>query len=189
MKKAMRGAGLPDPKTKGKPGKKRGTPQHEPTKTSRARVRLLAKLGFTQEEIGLLQDMHVTTLVKHYPKELRVGALEADADVLQNLYRIATGKGNDAGRIGIFWAKVRRRWHEVQRVIHGYDPETIAAFVKSVVNMLKRELPEECPGCKTKLALPAKVAEKMYALSQEMAAKLPASEIVPMPRPALASDE
>lgn len=170
--------------------KKRGAPPlPEPTKKQRKQVEELAGLGITQAEISVVLGISESHLLRNYRDELNRGGIRADAKVLTNLYRMATGTGPEAGKTAIFWAKVRRRWHEVQRVIHGYDPETIAAFVKSVVNMLKRELPEECPGCKTKLALPAKVAEKMYALSQEMAAKLPASEIVPMPRPALASDE
>ncbi len=172
------------PKPKAKPG----LPPHVPTKATRKRVRLCASLGLTQEEIALLLDLGESALQKHYPKELRVGGLEADVKVLENLYRMASGTGPEAGRSAIFWAKVRRRWHEVQRVIHGYDPETIKAFVKGVVSMLKRELPECCPACKTKLNLPEKVAAHMYQLSQDMAAKLPPSEIVQMPTPQLASD-
>ncbi len=167
---------------------KTGRPPHVPTKKMRKKVEMLAAGGFTQDEIGLIIDLSENALKRHYPHELRVGLLKADAAVAENLYRMASGTGPEAGRTAIFWMKVRRRWHEVQRVIHGYDPETIAAFVKNVVTMLRRELPDCCPGCKTKLDLPAKVAAHLYELSQAMAAKLPPSEIVPMPRPELASD-
>lgn len=166
----------------------RGLPPHVPTKNTKKKVRMLASYGFTQDEIAMMMDVSESTIQRHYRAELRIGALEADAKVIGNLFKFATSDGPEGARAAMFWTKVRRRWHEVQRVIHGYDPETIKAFVKSVVGMLKRDLPDACPACKTKLKLPEKVAHQMYQLSQEMAAKLPQSEIVPMPRPELASD-
>lgn len=189
MKKTMRGVAQPDPAATVKDPHKPGKPEHVPTKKSRSRVKLLAGMGFTQEEIGLMIDLGETALKKHYPRELRLGMLEADEKVLKRMFRIVE-KGNDAdaGRWGMFYLKVRRGWHEVQRIIHGYDPETVKSFVKSVVAMLRRDLPEKCPGCKTKLDLGPAVAAKLLALSADMAAKLPASEIVPRDRPALAHD-
>lgn len=189
MNKKARGAAVPEPQPPPDPTK-RGVRAHVPSKRSRAKVRLLAGLGFTNEEISLLFDISESTVKRHYAHELRVGALEADAAVLGNLYKLATQSKdlNVASRNSIFWAKVRRRWHEVQRIIHGYDPETIKAFVKSVVIMLRRDLPDKCPACKTHLNLPEKVAHQLMALSQDMAAKLPQSEIVAMPTPELAND-
>lgn len=187
--KKARGA-LKDPaatvKRPGKPGK----PAHVPTEESRARVRLLAGLGFNQEEIALLLDLGASALVRHYAYELRVGGLEADEKVLGGLFKGATNWDSPevAARLSMFWTKVRRRWHEVQRVIHGYDPETIRTFVKSVVQLLRRELPEKCPGCQTALHLGPKIATQLLQLSQDMATKLPQSEIVPRPVPELASD-
>lgn len=166
-----------------------GSPPHIPTPQSRQQVEVLCGLGLTQEEIGLVIDLSESALKKHYAKELRVGGLKADATVLTNLYRMATGNGPEAGKTAIFWAKVRRRWHEVQRVIHGYDPETINTFVKGVVSILRRELPKQCPHCKTQLDLPQKIAVQLQQMSDKLAEKLPPSEIVPMPRPQLASDD
>lgn len=191
MKRAAKGAAVPDPATRGKKDPHaRGKPKHNPTAASRKKVKLLAGLGFTQEEIALLLELAETTLQRYYPHELRVGALHADAEVLGNLYRLATQSKdlNVASRNGIFWAKVRRRWHEVQRVIHGYDPDTIKSFVKQVVALLRRELPEACPGCKTKLDLGPRIAHQLVELSGAMAAKLPQSEVVLSPRPELAGD-
>lgn len=190
MKEEARGAAVPDPNQPKKKTGKRGREAHKPTTKSRRRVRMLAGLGFTQEEIGLLIDIGERQLRAHYAHELRVGGLEADEKVLGNLFRLAvqTKDLGVASRNSIFWAKVRRRWHEVQRVIHGYDPETIKTFVRSVVTMLRRELPKQCPGCKTELGLGPKIATQLVQLSQEMATKLPQSEIVMMPRPEQASD-
>ncbi len=179
MKKSARGAANPNPKenTADDPHA-RGKPAHIPTKKSRARVHLLAGLGFTQDEMSLLLDLGKTALIHHYGYELRVGGLEADEKVMTNLFRLATGKGPEAGRMAIFWAKVNRRWHEVHRVIHGFDPEMIKVFVKSTIMMFRREIPDACPSCKAPLNITAVVAQKMIALSAEMAAKLPPSEIV-----------
>ena len=153
------------------------------------RVRLLAGWGFTQEEIATMLGIGEATLKRHHAEDLRQGLLECDEMVAKRMNQIIkSGNDADAGRWGMFYFKVRRRWHEVQRVIHGYDPETIKAFVKSVVLMLRRELPDKCPGCAMKLDLTPKVAQHLLEISAEMAAKLPQSEVVQMPRPELASD-
>jgi hypothetical protein len=185
----QRGAANPDPKATAEAGLKPGSPAHVPTKKSRKRVRMLAGLGFTQDEIATLIDLGETALKRHYKTELKMGMLEADEKVLTRMFRIIE-KGNDAdaGRWGMFYLKVRRGWHEVQRIIHGYDPETVRQFVKSLISSLRQHLPEKCPACKTKLDLGPQVAAKILQLSQEMASKLPQSEIVPRPRPALAQD-
>lgn len=189
MKAKARGVAQPDPKatvkTPGAPGK----PEHVPTKKSKKRVKVLAGMGFTQEEIGLMIDLGETALKKHYKHELRVGMLEADEKVLTRCFRIIEkGNDTDAGRWGMFYLKVRRGWHEVQRVIHGYDPEQVKQFVRTLVSTLRQHLPDKCPACKTKLDLGPAVAVKILQLSQEMASKLPPSEIMPRDRPALAHD-
>jgi hypothetical protein len=189
MKKTARGVAVPDPKATGQVGAHGGKPPHEPTKKSRKRVKLLAGMGFTQEEIALMIDLGETALKKHYPRELRLGMLEADEKVLNRMFRIVEkGNDSDAGRWGMFYLKVRRGWHEVQRVIHGYDPETVKTFVKTLIATLRQHLPDKCPACKTRLDLAPQVATKILQLSQEMASKLPPSEITPRDRPELAHD-
>src|ERR1019366_7526466 len=121
---------------------KGGRPPHVPTPQTKQQVEILCGVGLNQDEIELVMDISESTLKRHYKRELRVGGLKADARVLTNLYRKATGTDADAAKAMIFWVKVRRRWHEVQRVIHGYNPEMINQFVRSTVQMLRRELPE-----------------------------------------------
>lgn len=171
------------------PKKQKGnTHRHQPTEQLRHQVEVMCGLGLTQEEMATVLDIAEQTLRTHYARELKIGGLKADIGVLANLHKMATGSGPEAGKTAIFWAKVRRRWHEVQRVIHGYDPDMIAEFVKTVVRVLRRELPEACPHCKTKLNLPEKIALQLQDLSKKLSEKLPPSEVVPMPRPTLASD-
>ena len=154
-----------------------------PTKKQRKQVEDLAGLGLTQAEIALVVGCGELQLRARFREELDRGGIRADSKVLTNLFRMATGTGPEAGRTAIFWTKVRRRWHEVQRVIHGYDPEMVTSFVKQVVALLRRELPAACPHCKVRLDLPQKVAAQLGELSKKMAEKLPPSEIVPVPRP------
>lgn len=170
------------------PGRTIQSKLYTPLPEERDEVERLAGLGFTQEEISLIIKVGESTLQRKYPKELRSGVLRADAAVLTNLFRMASGEGPEAGKTAIFWSKVRRRWHEVQRVIHGFDPEMLSSFIKQVVLILRRELPKKCPGCNTELALPSKIASQLVELSRQMIQRLPESEVAMMPRPELAGD-
>ncbi len=134
--------------------------------------------GMTQQEQAVILEIGERTLNTHFMAELKRGAAKADVAVMQNLFKIATGDGPNSGKCAIFWTKVRRRWHEVQRVIHGFDPEAIKTFVQQVIVILRRELPQRCPGCKTRLNLPKKIAGHLHQLSAKMAENLPPSQIV-----------
>lgn len=167
----------------------KGAKTHTPTAKTRKRAILLAGLGLTQEEIATVMEIATRTLTTHYTEELRLGAIKADTHVLENLYRMATGTGPEAGKAAIFWTKVKRRWHEVQRVIHGFDPAIINTFVNQVVSLLRRMIPDRCPHCKTNLDLMPRIGAQLQELSRALVATLPPSEIVAMPRPELASDD
>ena len=151
-----------------------------PTKKERRQVEALAGVGMTQAEIAQIIGCGELQLRHRFREELDRGGVKADAKVMTNLYRMATGDGPEAARLAMFWAKTRRRWHEIQRVIHGYDPEMITSFVKQCIALLRRDLPTHCPACKTELDLPKKVAGHMMELSKQMAGQLPPSEIVPI---------
>ena len=156
-----------------------GKPAWEPTQEHREQAEALSGFGMTHDEIAGILGVATITMQAHLGPELRMGAAKADSKVLTNLFKMATGSGPEAGKCAIFWTKVRRRWHEVQRVIHGYDPEIVTSFVKQVVGLLRRELPEKCPHCKTNLDLPKRVAGQLLQLSQKLSDSLPPSEIVP----------
>jgi len=101
------------------------------------------------------------------------------------MFKIATGSTPQPVTAAIFWTKVRRRWHEVQRVIHGFDPEIVSGFVRQVVALLRRELPQACPHCRARLDLPQKIAGQLRELSQKLGTELPPSQIVPIEPPEL----
>ena len=99
---------------------------------------------------------------------------------MNRLYLDAISSGPEYQATRMFWAKTRRRMHEVQRIVHGFDPSVLSGFVKQCVALLRRELPEKCPACNTNLGLSKKVAEKMRDLSIQLDQKRPPSEIVPI---------
>lgn len=158
-----------------------GRPPYEPTPQDRAKVETMAGLGFKQDEIALVMAIDESTLKRHFQLELRIGAVKADVNVMQGLYKDATTPGYHYTAARIYWAKVRRRWHEVQRVIHGYDPEIVSSFVRQVVSILRRKLPDCCPHCKTPLEMPRAVGTELIEMSRKLAEALPPSEIVAKP--------
>jgi hypothetical protein len=169
--------------------KKTGEPQNggrppspEPTPEQRSQVETLAGFGLTQEQIATVVGVGEVQLRQRFAKELAQGEIKADIAVTQNLFKIATGSTPQAVSAAIFWKKVRSRWHEVQRVIHGYDPELVTGFVKQVIAILRRELPQVCPHCSVRLDLPQKVAAHLKEITAKMAERLPPSTIVPITR-------
>lgn len=157
----------------------------EVTPAQRAQVEMLAGFGIPQEHVAEVLDINVETLAKHFSAEWTRGKHKADAMVVTNLFKIATGSTPQAATAAIFWVKVRMKWHEIQRVIHGFDPSIVVDFVRQVTALLRKSLPEFCPHCKTKLDLPKKVAGELRALSEKIADNLKPSEIVPLDKDGL----
>jgi hypothetical protein len=141
----------------------------------------MAALGFTQDEAASVLGTSREFITNRFAKEFSEAKLKADAAVMQNLYKIATGDTAQAASAAMFWTKVRRRWHEVQRIIHGFDPEVLTQFVKQFSAVLKKTIPDTCPHCHTNLALRPKLAEELKAMSARLVDSLPPSEIVPIP--------
>lgn len=162
-----------------------GPPEIEVTPAMRSQVEALAGFGMPQDHVAELLGMGVDSIQKHFSAEWQRGKHKADAMVVTNLFKIATGSTAQAATAAIFWVKVRMKWHEIQRVIHGFDPSIVVDFVRQVTVLLRKELPEACPHCKTRLDLPVKVARKLRELSEKLADNLKPSEIVPLDKDGL----
>lgn len=65
----------------------------------------MVALGLKQEEIATLLEITPKTLRKHFRSELDRGALEANAEVMRSLFKMATSGKNTAATI--FWVKTR----------------------------------------------------------------------------------
>lgn len=124
---------------KKRPNPKGGRPPFEPTELQRKQVRNFRAYGVPIKTIcTLVFDPPIAkeTLLKHFARELDLGIVMADVQVVESLHMQAVGtpavydeKGNmiraEQPRVpsaGIFWAKARMGWRDVQRTeITGKD--------------------------------------------------------------------
>jgi AraC-like DNA-binding protein len=88
------------------------TKHYEPNEAARRRVGQLAGHGVTPKDIARATGVSERTLQKHYRNELDCGAINANAAVAGNLFRIATGDGPRAVAAAIFILKARAGWKE-----------------------------------------------------------------------------
>lgn len=80
-------------------------PSFTATEKQRRQVKSMVALGLKQEEIATLLEITPKTLRKHFRSELDRGALEANAEVMRSLFKMATSGQNTAATI--FWVKTR----------------------------------------------------------------------------------
>lgn len=88
---------------------------HQPTEQSRHMVKSLIGCGIKVEDTAKIIGIDPKTLRKHYPNELEVGHLAANATVAQALFKKATG-GNVVAQI--FWLKARAGWADKLEIEH-----------------------------------------------------------------------
>ena len=87
------------------------TCKFQPTEEQRRKVRALAGYGVRQRQIAALLGLaSTTTLRKHFQEELRLGAVEAKAQVLGTLFKLAHSGRHPT--MTMFWLKTRARWSE-----------------------------------------------------------------------------
>ena len=98
----------------------KGNPAYQPTDKDRALVKALTGYGIIQEEIATLLNIHRTTLIKHYKREMETGVIEANSAVAQSLFQMATRGKNVAA--AIFWLKVRAGWKDPVHLANA-DPD------------------------------------------------------------------
>jgi predicted transcriptional regulator len=97
-------------------------PTFQVTEKLSEKVKMLASVGVRQEEIAKVLDITPKTLRKHFRRELDTGAIEANAEVAQTLYRMATSGTHPAA--SIFWVKARCGWRENAPVEEKKQPKT-----------------------------------------------------------------
>ena len=72
----------------------------------------LSGLGLPHEQICSILDISKPSLYKYYDEELIKGKATANAQISENLFKIATGTGREAVTACIFWLKTQARWTE-----------------------------------------------------------------------------
>jgi len=86
----------------------------------------MAGIGLTHDQIADVMGISDETLRKYYSKELKISASVMTAQVANNLYSIATSKGQGSVSAAIFWMKTRGGWREKDRIeVTGKDGEPI----------------------------------------------------------------
>lgn len=74
-------------------------------------VRALAGYGLKHEQIAQMIGIRsAKTLRKYFPVELASGTAEANAQVAQTLFKMATSGSSPAATM--FWLKTRAKWSE-----------------------------------------------------------------------------
>jgi hypothetical protein len=106
-------APLPPP-TPAKRGRKPGSgTKYIPGDRERGLVEGMSAYGETAPNIASVLRISIATLTKFYRKELDVAAIQANAKVAANLYRMATSTTHkNAAASAMFWMKTRAHWRE-----------------------------------------------------------------------------
>jgi predicted transcriptional regulator len=90
-------------------------PTFQATKQLSEKVKTMTSVGVRQEDIARVLGVTPKTLRKHFREQLDLGAIEANADVANTCYRMATSGTNTSATI--FWLKVRCGWRENAPVV------------------------------------------------------------------------
>ena len=91
-----------------------GRPPYEPTDKDRRVVEMMAGWAIPEERIAKVLLIDPKTLRKHFAEELEVGHAKLEAQLAQNLLRIAQGHDRQSLIATIFALKSRFGWVEQQ---------------------------------------------------------------------------
>ena len=115
-------------------------PAYEPDEYTRNQVTLMAGIGLKHDDIAAIIGISDETLRKYYRAELDIGMAKLNAQVANNLFKIATSpdkKGNVAA--AIFWMKTRARWRETIDISNedgSLKPEPVQAAVLAALGKI-----------------------------------------------------
>jgi hypothetical protein len=94
----------------------------EPREEQRRMVKALAGYGVKQRQIASLVGLgSPSTLRKHFHEELALGPVEAKANVMRTLFKMASSGRNPS--MTIFWLKTRARWSETGNQDEAFKPD------------------------------------------------------------------
>jgi hypothetical protein len=111
-----------------------GKPPHEPTDLSRSQVATMMLAGDTQPKIAAVLGISEPTLRKYYREEIDATLSRANANVAQNMYNMARGKGAQAYQAAAFWLTHRAGWKRPATEVTGADGGAIQ------INVIKEDL-------------------------------------------------
>lgn len=88
---------------------------HKPDDATRGKVEAYVACGTTEAEIAGILKIGLTTLKKHYARELQLGQALANAKVARGLFDLATNeKHGPSARVqaSVAWLKMRAGWRD-----------------------------------------------------------------------------
>ena len=116
-------------------------PPHNPSGEQRKTARLLSGFGIHQEQIAAELAVSLPTLHKHYRDDLDAGMRQANARVVQNLFKKATGDTPQAVTAAIFWTKARMGWQDrIAHEVTGKDGGPIQMNIETAHDRIKRRI-------------------------------------------------
>lgn len=130
--------------------------RHEPTEKTRAKVKALASVGTTRNEIAANLGIDYKTLMKHYSEQLTGTASSASAMVAQQLLKKAS-TGDSAA--AMFWLKEQAKRNDNK--VHIDNAEDPLEFLKEVWKNNDLDLDVRLSAARSALPyIHGKVAEK-----------------------------
>ena len=103
----------------------------------------LSGLGLPHEQICSILDISKPSLYKYYDEELIKGKATANAQISENLFKIATGTGREAVTACIFWLKTQARWTEKQVLEIQDGTEQDDKFKELITDIQRAKLTEK----------------------------------------------
>jgi hypothetical protein len=89
-----------------------GRPPHKVEDFNRGKVQAMAGYGTTHKDIALSLGICTDTLVKHYARELEIGAIEANNIVMGSMMTQIRNMMPGSPALIIWWTKCKMGWHE-----------------------------------------------------------------------------
>ena len=110
---------------------------HKPDEKTRKQVTMMAGIGLKQEEIARIIGVSAEVLRRYYQTELENAQPVLNAQVANNLFRIATSPDHkQAVTAAIFWLKTRAKWKETLDLSNedgSLKPEAVQVAVMSAL--------------------------------------------------------
>ena len=99
----------------------------------------MAGYGLAAKDIAIVLDIDAWILERDYRKELKAGAIKANAKVAESLFRRATGEGREGVVAAIFWLKTRAGWRETTvHEVRPYSHMSVEEIDARIKELLKR---------------------------------------------------
>ena len=106
-------------------------------------VTQLSGLGLPHEQICSILNISKPSLYKYYQEELLNGKATANAQVAENLFKIATGTGREAVTACLFWLKCQAKWTEKQVLEIQNGTEQDDKFKELIADIQRAKLSEK----------------------------------------------